>query len=47
MKAVGYKKSLPIDAADALFDFETDKPPLCRKGVAWNDTDRPRRITLR
>lgn len=26
MKAVGYKKSLPIDAADALFDFETDKP---------------------
>lgn len=26
MKAVGYKKSLPIDAADALFDFEADKP---------------------
>ena len=26
MKAVGYRKSLPIDAADALFDFETDKP---------------------
>jgi zinc-binding alcohol dehydrogenase family protein len=26
MKAVGYKKSLPIDAADALIDFETDKP---------------------
>ena len=26
MKAVGYKKSLPIDAADALFDFEAPKP---------------------
>jgi NADPH2:quinone reductase len=26
MKAVGYRKSLPIDAADALFDFETAKP---------------------
>lgn len=26
MKAVGYRKSLPIDAADALFDFEADKP---------------------
>jgi zinc-binding alcohol dehydrogenase family protein len=26
MKAVGYKKSLPIDAADALFDFEAAKP---------------------
>ncbi len=26
MKAVGYRKSLPIDAADALFDFETGKP---------------------
>src|SRR3954449_2652250 len=26
MKAVGYKKSLPIDAADALIDFETTKP---------------------
>ena len=26
MKAVGYKKSLPIDAADALVDFETAKP---------------------
>src|SRR3982074_1480313 len=26
MKAVGYKKSLPIDAADALIDFETEKP---------------------
>jgi zinc-binding alcohol dehydrogenase family protein len=26
MKAVGYKKSLPIDASDALIDFETAKP---------------------
>ncbi len=26
MKAVGYKKSLAIDAADALIDFETAKP---------------------
>jgi zinc-binding alcohol dehydrogenase family protein len=26
MKAVGYKKSLPIDAADALIDFEASKP---------------------
>ena len=26
MKAVGYRKSLPIDSADALFDFEADKP---------------------
>jgi len=26
MKAVGYKKSLPIDAADALVDFEAPKP---------------------
>jgi NADPH2:quinone reductase len=26
MKAVGYKKSLPINEADALFDFETAKP---------------------
>ena len=26
MKAVGYSKSLPIDAADALIDFETAKP---------------------
>src|SRR4051794_29141107 len=26
MKAVGYTKSLPIDAADALVDFETAKP---------------------
>lgn len=26
MKAVGYKKSLPIDAADALIDFETARP---------------------
>jgi len=26
MKAVGYKKSLPIDAAEALFDFEAARP---------------------
>src|SRR4030088_1496262 len=26
MKAVGYKKSLPIDAADSLIDFETARP---------------------
>jgi len=26
MKAVGYKKSLPIDAAEALFDFDAAKP---------------------
>ena len=26
MKAVGYKKSLPIEDQDALFDFETAKP---------------------
>ena len=28
MKAVGYKKSLPIDASDALIDFETQSPSL-------------------
>lgn len=26
MKAVGYTKSLPIDAVDALVDFEVPKP---------------------
>ncbi len=26
MKAVGYNKSLPIDQANALFDFETERP---------------------
>jgi zinc-binding alcohol dehydrogenase family protein len=26
MKAVGYKKSLPVDSSDALVDFETAKP---------------------
>src|ERR1700740_1124416 len=26
MKAVGYKKSLPIETAEALIDFETAKP---------------------
>ena len=28
MKAVGYKKSLPIDGADALIDFEAPKPEV-------------------
>ena len=26
MKAVGYKKSLPVDAAEALIDFEAPEP---------------------
>ena len=26
MKAVGYKKSLPVEDADSLIDFETAKP---------------------
>ena len=26
MKAVGYKKSLPIENVDSLIDFETAKP---------------------
>src|SRR5438105_5166674 len=26
MKAVGYRKSLPIEATDALIDFEASKP---------------------
>ena len=46
MKAVGYKKSLPIDAADALIDFEAAKPePLGRdirvavKAVSVNPVD--------
>ena len=26
MRAVGYRKSLPVDDAEALFDFETAKP---------------------
>ena len=26
MKAVGYRKSLPIEDADSLIDFETAKP---------------------
>jgi zinc-binding alcohol dehydrogenase family protein len=33
MKAVGYKKSLPIDAADALIDFETAKPEPTGKDI--------------
>jgi NADPH2:quinone reductase len=46
MKAVGYKRSLPIDAADALIDFEAAKPaPLGRdirvavKAVSANPVD--------
>ena len=26
MKAVGYRKSLPVEASDSLIDFETAKP---------------------
>jgi len=33
MKAVGYKKSLPIDAHDALIDFETAKPEPCGRDI--------------
>ena len=39
MKAVGYRKSLPIEDAESLIDFETAKPEpkgrdvrVCRKG---------------
>jgi zinc-binding alcohol dehydrogenase family protein len=46
MKAVGYKKSLPIDAADALIDFEAPKPePIGRdirvavKAISANPVD--------
>jgi zinc-binding alcohol dehydrogenase family protein len=46
MKAVGYTKSLPIDAADALIDFETAKPePRARdlrvavKAISVNPVD--------
>ena len=46
MKAVGYRKSLPIDTADALIDFEAAKPePLARdvrvavKAVSVNPVD--------
>ena len=46
MKAVGYRKSLPIDAAEALFDFEAAKPePLGRdirvavKAISANPVD--------
>jgi len=46
MKAVGYKKSLPVDAADALIDFETEKPePRARdirvavKAISTNPVD--------
>ena len=30
MKAVGYQKSLPIDAAESLVDFEIAKPEPAR-----------------
>ena len=33
MKAVGYKKMLPIDAADALFDFDAAKPEPAGRDV--------------
>lgn len=33
MKAVGYKKSLPIDAADALIDFEATKPEATGRDI--------------
>ena len=46
MKAVGYRKSLPIDAAESLIDFETAKPePLGRdirvavKAISANPVD--------
>lgn len=46
MKAVGYKKSLPIDAADSLIDFEAAKPePAARelrvavKAISVNPVD--------
>jgi NADPH2:quinone reductase len=33
MKAVGYQKSLPIDAAASLVDFETSKPELTGRDI--------------
>jgi zinc-binding alcohol dehydrogenase family protein len=33
MKAVGYKKSLPIDAPDALIDFETARPEPAGRNI--------------
>src|SRR6201989_3324562 len=46
MKAVGYKKSLPIAAADALIDFETAKPEpkgrdirVAMKAISVNPVD--------
>src|SRR3954463_10340797 len=33
MKAVGYKKSLPIEDQDALIDFETAKPEPARRDI--------------
>ena len=34
MKAVGYKKSLPIDDADALIDFEIGKARAARAATS-------------
>src|SRR6202012_385074 len=46
MKAVGYKKSLPIDTAEALFDFETARPEpkgrdirVAAKAISANPVD--------
>src|SRR5213595_3803650 len=46
MKAVGYKKSLPIEAADSLIDFEAAKPepkgrdiPVAVKAISANPVD--------
>jgi hypothetical protein len=40
MKAVGYRKSLPIEDADSLIDFETAKPEP--KGRDVSAPPRPR-----
>ncbi len=39
MKAVGYKKSLPVDDADSLIDFETAKPEPRGRGDAGSKFD--------
>jgi hypothetical protein len=46
MKAIGYRKSLPIEAPDALIDFETAKPepkgrdiPQARRSAGGRDQD--------
>src|SRR5580698_10278379 len=33
MKAVGYTKSLPIDAAEALVDFEAPQPQVAGRDI--------------